>query len=98
MMYPHDPDGAAGETINCRCTMINDKQYQLQSQDNSGTIDDIADNEKAANDFMINRENSEITKYNPKADYTIKVPGLSDEVNKGLSEATRNVAEKGTKN
>jgi len=51
----------------------------------------------AANDFEIKRENSKFTEYNPKADYSINIPGLSDEVNGGLSDACRGVAENGTK-
>jgi len=46
--------------------------------------------------FMINRENPNITEYNPNADYSINIPGLSNEVNQGLSNATRCVAEKGS--
>lgn len=57
---------------------------------------DPANSTKAANDFMINRENPRITEFNPNADYSINVPGLSDRVNYGLSDATRRVAEKGS--
>jgi len=45
---------------------------------------------------MINRENPKITEFNPNADYTINIPGLPDEVNRGLSEANRRVAELGS--
>jgi len=52
----------------------------------------------AASDFEIRRENTRLTEYNPKADYAIVIPGLSDQVNGGLSDACRRVAEEGTKN
>ena len=51
-----------------------------------------------ANDIVIRRENPNITSFNPQADYTITISGVSDVVNNGLSDACRKVAEEGTKN
>lgn len=68
----------------------------LAEKEKNGIMDDTTNREKVANCFMINRENPEVTVFDPNADYTITVPGLPDNVNRGLSEANRRVAELGS--
>ena len=48
------------------------------------------------NDLKIKREDNKFTEYNPESDYTIKIPGLADAANDGLSDACRRVAKDGT--
>jgi hypothetical protein len=50
----------------------------------------------AAKDYGIHQHGYVRTEFNPKADYSIQISGLSDDVNYGLSDACRNVAEKGS--
>ena len=50
----------------------------------------------AAKGFEIRRVSGGFTEYNPKADYSINVPGLPNAVNKGLSDACRSVAKTGS--
>jgi len=52
----------------------------------------------AANDIIIGRDDGKITAYNPKADYSVSIPGLPDAVNNGLSDACRRVAKAGSEN
>jgi len=69
------------------------KEYVVDKTEKHGIIKGMA-----ANDFEIMRGDGKITTYDPKADYSISVPGLSDGVNGGLSDACRRVARAGSEN
>jgi len=68
------------------------KRFIVENPEKGGIIKNMV-----ANDFEIKRENPKFTEYNPKADYSISIPGLPDVVNDGLSDACRRVAEEGSK-
>ena len=65
----------------------------VENPEKSGIIKNMT-----ANDYIIERDDGITTSYNTKADYSIKIPGLSDQVNTGLSDACRRVAKAGTEN
>ena len=73
--------------------MTNDGNRSIIEAGSEKSMDYI---KNAAYYFEIKRPGYHVVKYNPKADYSINLSNLSDFVNKGLSDACRNVAEEGS--
>ncbi|MGI6014349.1 MAG: phage minor head protein [Oscillospiraceae bacterium] len=89
--------GVAAHDIECRCYVSRIMMTDAEFFEATGRhFPENGTRGAAASDLNIQRPNNEITSYNKAADYTIDIPGLPDEVNKGLSKACENVAKLGT--
>ena len=104
IMYPADPYAHPSMVYNCRCTLVQkldgyNEKYERRDNKKGVTIPYATyrqwEKKKAA--ASISMYSGEPVSYNSAYDYSIELDGYADAVNKGISKASKKVAELGSK-